>query len=182
MTDERGEPNRESMRDSVRRLLEQRSPFAGMTRADLEQIVTEFLHGDRRSRERVEDLLEEVRAHSRRSVDRLGQLVRTEVRKEFGSFSPARREEIGEFFERLVGLVGEYFGPGRRERASVPETAPAIAEQPAKVAKKKVAAAKKTATKKATATKAAVKTATVKKAAAKSPAAKKQSSAPPEDA
>ena len=105
---------RESLKDSLRRYLEGRSAFAGMTRSELEQLVSEFLHGDGRGRERLEDLFEELRARSRKSVDRVGDLVRSEVRREFDSFSPSRREEIGEFIERLVGLFGEYFGPGRR--------------------------------------------------------------------
>lgn len=136
-----------------------------MSRSELEQFVNEYLGGDNKHRERVEDLIEEVRARSRRGVDRLTELVRTEVRKEFGSFSPSRREEVAEFFERLIGLVGEYFGPGRSSRAST-ET-----KRPAATTVKK-AAAKKAAVKKAAVKKAAVKKAVAKKAVAKKVAKK----------
>lgn len=158
---------RDSMKDSVRRYLEQRSPFSGMTRSELEQVVSEFLRGgDSKNKERVEDVIEEIRARSRRSVDRLTDLVRTEVRKEFESFSPGRREEIGEFFERFVGLLGEYFGSGRR---SHDETATKSTRPAAKSVRKAV----KKAVKKVPATKVAA-----KKAVTKAVAAKKTTKAP----
>ncbi|MGB9111197.1 MAG: hypothetical protein WCF24_00535 [Acidimicrobiales bacterium] len=157
---------RDSMKDSVRRYLEQRSPFSGMTRSELEQVVSEFLRGgDSKNRERVEDVIEEIRARSRRSVDRLTDLVRTEVRKEFESFSPGRREEIGEFFERFVGLLGEYFGSGRRSHDETAKKSPPAAKSVRKAVKKAV--------KKVPATKVAA-----KKAVAKADAAKKTTKAP----
>ena len=165
---------RESMKDSVRRYLENRSPFSGMTRSELEQFANQFLGGDNKNKERVEDLIEEVRARSRRGVDRLSDLVRVEVKKEFSSFSPSRREEIGEFFERLVGLVGEYFGPGRREHPiKATRTAARSAERAAKKSVKKAASATKAAAKKTVAKKAAAKKGTAKKAPAQRAAAKK---------
>jgi hypothetical protein len=168
---------RETMKDSVRRYLENRSPFSGMTRSELEQFITEFLRGDSKNRERVEDLIEEVRARSRRGVDRITDLVRTEVKKEFDTFSPSRREEIGEFFERLVGLVGEYFGPGRRDHAiKTTRTAAKSAEKAAKKTVKKAASATKAAAKKTVAKKKVAKRAPAKRAAAKkSPAPPKSS-------
>jgi uncharacterized protein with WD repeat len=170
MTDDQGRgAGRESMSDSVRRYLEKRSPFAGMTRSELEQVVSEFLRGDSKGRERVEDVIEEIRARSRRSVDRLTDLVRTEVKKEFETFSPSRREEIGEFFERLVGLVGEYFGPGRQHHAGKETKAAGRAERAEKVVNK---AAKK-AVRKVSATEAAAKKAVAKKITATKSVAKK---------
>ncbi len=169
---------RESMKDSVRRYLESRSPFSGMTRAELEQVVTEFLRGgDGKNRERVEDVIEEIRARSRRSVDRLSDLVRTEVRKEFESFSPGRREEIGEFFERFVGLVGEYFGPGRRSHAETAEKSTRPAAESVRKAVKK--AVKKVPATKAAAKKAVAKTVGAKKTSAKRAGVKKTTSRRP---
>jgi len=160
----------DSVKDSARRRLENRSLFSGWSRSELEQFVSEYLSGDSKKRERVEDLIEEIRARSRRGVDRFTDLVRTEVRKEFGSFSPARREEIGEFFERLVGLVGEYFGPGRTAGAPAETTERRQAATAVKKAVKKAAkkvAAKKTAVRKVAAKKVAAKKAAAKKAPSK---------------
>ena len=175
--DEHGSGGFESLKESFRRFLETRSAFSGMGRSELEQIVSDFLRGDGKGRERFEDLFEEFRARSRKSVDRIGEVIRTEVRKEFDTFSPSRREEIGEFLEKLVGLVGDYFGLGRfgRSKHSEEEGLPA-AQAEKSVAKAPV---KRTATKKsaekATAAAATAKTASVKKAPAKK-AAKKASS------
>ena len=118
---------------------------------------------------RVEEILDELRVRSKKSVDRFSELVRAEVRREFDSFPTARREEIGEFFERLVALVGEYFGPKRARRSGPGATRPAKAAPAKKAAKKgtKAAPARKSALKTAPGKKAAAKKTAPKKAAAK---------------
>jgi|GEM_PF-29905 len=166
--DEQGSGGFESLKDSFRRFLETRSGFSGMNRSELEQMISDFLRGDGKGRERFEDLFEEFRARSRKSVDRIGEIIRSEVRKEFTSVSPSRREEIGEFLEKLVGLVGEYFGPGRFSRSKSHTSE----EPPAALAKKSVAKspAKRTAAKKSAQKQTA---ASSKDAAAKKSPAKK---------
>jgi hypothetical protein len=153
---------KESIKDSVRHCIESTVSFSKMSRPELEKLVGELLRGEGKGRERLEELLEELRLRSRKGVDRFSELVRSEVHREFDAFSPTRRDEIGEFFERLVALVGEYFGPKRTQRSSAKK---APAKAPAKKAPAKAAAKK--AAKAAPAKKAPAKKAPAKKAAAK---------------
>ncbi len=164
---------KESLKDSIRRYAESTFSCSKANRPEIERIIGEILRGEGKGRERLEELLEELRTRSKRSVDRLSELVHSEVRREFDSFSSTRRDEIGEFLERLMALVGEYFGPKRAHRAGAPAAKRAAAKKaPAKKAPAKKAAAKQAAPKKA-ATKVGAKKAAPKKAAAKKVAAKK---------
>ena len=162
---------KESLRDSVRHCVDSTISFSKMSRPELERILSDLLHGEGKNRARVEEILDELRVRSKKSVDRFSELVRAEVRREFDSFPTARREEIGEFFERLVALVGEYFGPKRARRSGPGATRPAKAA-PAKKGTK-AAPARKSAVKTAPGKKAAAKKAAPKKAAPKKAAAKR---------
>jgi hypothetical protein len=129
------------------------------------------VHGEGKNRERVEEFLDELRQRSRTSVDRFSEFVRAEVHREFDSLSSTRRDEFGEFLERLVALVGAYFGPHRTHRAGARAAGPtpaegATAKSAAKKAPAKKAAAKSGA-KKAPAKKVPAKKAPAKKAPAK---------------
>ena len=160
---------KQSLRDSVRHCVDSTISFSKMSRPELERILSDLLHGEGKNRARVEEILDELRVRSKKSVDRFSELVRAEVRREFDSFPTARREEIGEFFERLVALVGEYFGPKRARRSGPGATRPAKAAPAKKAAKKgtKAAPARKSALKTAPGKKAAAKKTAPKKAAAK---------------
>jgi len=164
---------KETLKDSVRRYVESTVNLSKMSRADLEKIVGELLHGEGKNRERVEEFLDELRQRSRTSVDRFSEFVRAEVHREFDSVSSTRRDEFGEFLERLVALVGEYFGPHRTHRAGARAAGPTPAEGAAAKSAAKKAPAKKTAAKKTAAKKTAAKKAAAKKTAAKKTAAKK---------
>jgi hypothetical protein len=174
--DEEPRPGRDSAKDWVRRFLDGSSSFMGLSRSDLEGLVSELFGKQGKGRERVEDLFEEVRARSRQGVDRVGGTIRSEVRREFDIFTPERREQIGEFLERLVGLIGEYFGPSRHHRdhaAEEPEAALPVAGEPAadeppeaERSPAKASSEKASGTKKAPAKKAAAKKATKKPPAA----------------
>jgi polyhydroxyalkanoate synthesis regulator phasin len=168
---------KETLKDSVRRYVESTVNLSKMSRADLEKIVGELLHGEGKNRERVEEFLDELRQRSRTSVDRFSEFVRAEVHREFDSLSSTRRDEFGEFLERLVALVGEYFGPHRTHRAGARAAGPtpaegATAKSAAKKAPAKKAAAKSGA-KKAPAKKVPAKKAPAKKAPAKKAPAKR---------
>jgi polyhydroxyalkanoate synthesis regulator phasin len=163
---------KETLKDSVRRYLESTVNLSKMSRADLEKIVGELLHGEGKNRERVEEFLDELRQRSRTSVDRFGEFVRAEVHREFDSLSSTRRDEFGEFLERLVALVGEYFGPHRTRRAGARAAGPNPAEGAAAKSAAKKAPAKKAAAKSG-AKKAPAKKVAAKKVAARKVAAKK---------
>ena len=171
MSDEEPRSGHESLKDGLRRFLDGRSSFLGMSRSDIEGLISELMGHEGKGRERVEDLFEEVRARSRQGVDRVGETIRSEVRREFDILTPERREKVGEFLERLVGLIGEYFGAGRHrdDHGASPHEAPVEAIAAGPPAKK--APAKKAAAKKAPAGVSGTKKAPAKKAAKKSPSA-----------
>lgn len=166
---------KESLKDSVRRYVESTVNLSKMSRADLEKIVGELLHGEGKNRERVEEFLDDLRQRSRTSVDRFAEFVRAEVHREFDSVSSTRRDEFGEFLERLVALVGEYFGPHRTRRAGTRAAGPTPAENAAAKSAARKDPAKKAAkapARKAPAKKAAGATPVRKTAAKKAPAKK----------
>jgi polyhydroxyalkanoate synthesis regulator phasin len=169
---EKDRGGKETLKDSVRRYVESTVNFSKMSRPDLERIVGELLHGEGKNRERVEEFVDELRQRSKTSVDRFSELVRAEVRREFDSFSSTRRDEFGEFLERLVALVGEYFGPHRTHRGGARGAGPTPAENAAAKSAAKKAPAKKT-TGTTPVRKAPVKKAPAKKAPAKKAPAKK---------
>jgi hypothetical protein len=144
---EKDRGGKETLKDSVRRYVESTVNFSKMSRPDLERIVGELLHGEGKNRERVEEFVDDLRARSRTSVDRFSELVRAEVHREFDSFSSTRHDEFGEFLERLVALVGEYFGPHRTHRAGARAAGPTPAENAAAKSAAKKAPAKKAAAK-----------------------------------
>ena len=162
---ERDTGGKESLKDSVRRYVESTVNLSKMSRTDLEKIVGELLHGEGKNRERVEEFLDDLRQRSRTSVDRFSEFVRAEIHREFDSVSSTRRDEFGEFLERLVALVGEYFGPHRTRRAGARGAGPTPAENAAVKSAAKKAPAKKAA-------KAPARKAPAKKAAGATPVRK----------
>lgn len=179
------ESGRDGLKEMLKRYAEAGASLSKLTRADLEELARETLRGGGSGRDRVEDLFDEVRTRSRRGVEQLADLVRAEVRREFESRAAKRRDELGEFLERALALVGEYFGPGRyanrgdRDATSRPASAagdgvappePAVTT-PATAAATK--AARATPARKTPAAKAPAKKPAAAKAPAKRPAAAK---------
>jgi hypothetical protein len=81
-----------------------------MTRSDLESALRELTHPDSDARQRVDDLLEEVRARSRRGAEQLSDLLRNELQREFEMLSKRRNEDLADIVDRAVHLFGTVIG------------------------------------------------------------------------
>jgi hypothetical protein len=169
-----------SPRDTLRELL-QRSIEAGKSlpkasREELEALARLVAENSAIGRERLEDVLEEVRAQSRRGLDLVGDYLRTELRREAAQAARERRDEVLEFAGQSVEALGDLLGRLVHEVIGTPEGARSEDESAAEAVRatpEKNARAKQAAVKKAAVKKAAVKKTTVKKTAAKKTAAKK---------
>lgn len=99
-------------KDTLRRLVNLGSAMTGITREDIEGLVREFVDMESERAERAEEFAEEVFARSRRTAERVGTLVRDELRRELDargrSLGPAR-----DLIDRAVGLLGDLLGAGR---------------------------------------------------------------------
>lgn len=189
-------------RETLRRLLSLGEAITGVRREDVEEFVRDLVSFEGDRMERVEEIAEEVFARSRRSVERLGTLLRSELQRELDTRGLG---QPGELVDRAVGVLGDLLrrpgmrrpgwgdagrGAGREDaaEASLPplpaptrEAAPARparptakAAQPAANVAPPVTKATKPAAKAATPTKkAAAKKATAKKSATEKVAAKK---------
>ncbi len=108
------------------------SAMTGITREDVEGFVRDFVSMEGERIERAEEFAEEVLARSRRTAERVGILVRDELRRELDE----RGRSLGptvDLFDRAVGLLGDVLGvrrPCPGERPS-PQDAPPPGEEPA---------------------------------------------------
>ncbi|HLI14900.1 MAG TPA: hypothetical protein VKV23_02455 [Acidimicrobiales bacterium] len=162
---------REGLRELLKRYLDAGASLSKASRAELEDMVREALRSSAAGRERVEDVLEDLRARSRRGIEQLGEVIRAEVRREFEARAARRRQELADFLERAVALVGEYLGVGRPTTPSASESAatePAAKKAPARRAPATKAAGGKAPARKAPATKAAARKVSARKAPARS--------------
>jgi hypothetical protein len=192
---------RDNLADLLRRSIEAGRSLPRKSRAEFEAALHDLI-ADPPGREHLEDLLEEVRARSRRGVDALVDFVRAEVRREVAREARRRREEtmvqmgqglehLGSLFERLVtswtetdsddvGRADETAanaaGGSQTRPAPVPEArapAPPTSTVPNTSTAVKAAGSKKSAGKKSAAKKSAAKKSAGKKSAGKKSAGKK---------
>lgn len=181
----------------LRRGVELGSSLARQGRADLEDMAHGLL-GESEGRERVEDLLEEVAARSRRGAEQLAEAVRSELRRELAARAARRRKEllrslarrgredladvvegVGSVVTEVLGEIRSAFGPPGAGTAPPPAGVPAAAgtgssggaEQAPRVTRRPSTAAKKAPAKAAAARSARAQEATgAKKAGAKAAA------------
>ena len=149
--------------DLLKRYIDAGVSFTALTQSRAERLVRELVKAGElqadQAREAVVDLVE----RSRKSSERLIELISAEVRSQITSLGLASQADLDRIERRVAKLMGK---PGPK-KPKAPEHAPA------KKAPAKKATAKKAAAKKAPAKKAAAKKAAKKAAAKKAPAAPK---------
>ena len=201
--------DRDRLRATLRRVADLGSTLSANARDDVEAVARDVLRpGAGTPRERAGDLIEDLRARTRRSAGEVAAFVRDELR-DGPPRAPARRlPDLGDAVERAAAVVADLLvavrsrvdppptraapGPEPQPRAPArpaPDTAPASgapeAQAPAKKAPAKKAPAATASAKKAPAKKApaapspAAKAPAAKAPAAKAPAKKAPSGRPP---
>ena len=149
--------------DLLKRYIDAGVSFTALTQSRAERLVRELVKAGElqadQAREAVVDLVE----RSRKSSERLIELISAEVRSQITSLGLASQADLDRIERRVAKLMGK---PGPK-KPKAPEHAPA------KKAPAKKATAKKAAKKKAPAKKTAAKKVAKKAAAKKAPAAPK---------
>jgi vacuolar-type H+-ATPase subunit H len=142
------------------------SSLSKMTRADLEHALRDLSRPGSEARAKADDVIEEMRARSRRGAGQFVDHLRGEFQREIESVVSKHRSDLSDLAERAVRLVGAMVGhtPSSEE----PETTPAgrRASTGKKAASPKAAAPKRAPAKKTAPGRAAA----TKSAAAKRPA------------
>ena len=140
--------------------------FAKMSRSDLEHALRGLTQPGSDARDRVDDLVEELRVRSRRGAEQIIDLVRGELQRELDAALSKRREELADLAERAIRLAGAVIGYATGSGAHTDgATAPPSDPTPAAPAKPKAAATKRRPATKAPAKKAAAKPQAAKRAA-----------------
>src|SRR5580698_1384423 len=99
--------NSDRLRENLRRYLDAGASLSKMSRRELEEMLGEFLHSAAPTREKLEDVVDEVRAAGRRSTEFLADLVRSEVRREVDAAAHRRRAELADLVDRASGMLGD---------------------------------------------------------------------------
>ena len=148
--------------DVLKRYIDAGLAFTAMTQGRAEALVKELVKAGEvqadQAREAVADLVD----RSRRSSEKLMDMVRTEVRSQITNLGLASQADLDRIEHRISSLLGTATAPAKRAATATTRKAPA-----------KKAAATKSAKK--SATKSARKAATARKAPAKTAAAAKKS-------
>jgi hypothetical protein len=116
---------RESLRESVKRYLEAGSTLSKAGRNEVEGLLHDLFDDATSGRERVEDIVEEFAARSRRSAEQLAEMVRAEIRREIAARAARRRDEmirnlatkgradLADLVDRVSAIVGDLVNTGR---------------------------------------------------------------------
>src|SRR5580698_10200948 len=80
--------------------------FAKMTRSDLEHALRELSRPDSEAREKVEDVIEELRSRSVRGTEQLIDSVRAELQRDFAVVVSKSRDDLADLADRVTRLVG----------------------------------------------------------------------------
>jgi hypothetical protein len=143
-----------------------------MSRADLERALRGVARPGSDAREKVEDTVEEVWVRSQRGAEKLLDLVRTEIYRDFDKVVGKHREELSDLAERATRLFGAVVGHSLEDDETTTEQPSTTKATAAKQGGTRRAPAKKAPAKRATPAKA---TPTTKATAAKSPNAARKS-------
>jgi hypothetical protein len=84
--------------------------FAKMSRSDLEHALRGLTQPGSDARDRVDDLVEDLRARSRRGAEQIVDLVRGELQRELDAALSKRREDLADLAERAIRLAGAVIG------------------------------------------------------------------------
>ena len=77
-----------------------------MTRSDLEHALRELSRPGSEAREKVEDVIEELRSRSVRGTGQLIDVVRAEVQRDFSVVVNKSRDDLADLADRVTRLVG----------------------------------------------------------------------------
>ncbi len=169
------------MKEGIRHFLDTGASLSKMSRRELEEAARALVRGATPTKERIDDAVDELRAHSRRSADFVTELLHNDRRADVDAVTRRGREQLADLLERAADVFSEFVS-GDRRRGSADDRAPAAEEPPAEtpaegVAVKKAPAkkgtAKRTAGKKAPAKRTAATEAPAKESPAKESPAKK---------
>jgi hypothetical protein len=98
-----------------------------MTRSDLEHTLRSLTRSDSEARQRVDDVVEELRARSRRGAETLFEVLRSEAQREFDLIVHRRRDDLADLADRVTrfaGAMGRYISASATpDAASAPPPA-----------------------------------------------------------
>ena len=164
--------------DILRRYLDAGVAFTQMTRQRAEEIVGELVHAGEVQREQTQQWVDELVERSRRNTEALVDLIRSELRQQFGDDFTRLEQRVNELTARVAQATE---GPRKaagavRERAQKAVVA-RTGKAGGRAVTKKSSGAKKSGGAKSTTGKATARKTTAKKTTAKKTTAKKSGGA-----
>src|SRR5579859_7961597 len=102
--------------DVLKRYIDAAVAFTQMTRTRAEDVVKELVKAGELQRDQVQAQVDDLIERSRRSTERLVEVVRTEVSAQFSELGLATRDDL----QSLEQRVREWFGSGSRPGPAAP--------------------------------------------------------------